>query len=493
MQKTMFFDHFGRDCFAAVAEDGRLVEFHLDAIDTPEIAGNIFKGRVVNVVNGMQAAFVSFGQEKNGYLYAGDIPAGAEGVPVSDRLSVRPGDEVMVQVAKAPMGTKGARLTMDLSFVGKNLIYMPTASFCALSRKIEDSEERARLLEIAEKLRAACGGGFILRTNAQNADLRILRAEAKYLCALYATAREAYETASVGDAVYRDGDVHARLLRDFDLSDVNKIYIGNEETCRKVDALLRRAHIRSKAVLYRGEREMFEFFGLEEQVYRLIDRRVELENGAYLVFDRTEALTAVDVNTGRFTGETGLEDTVFTTNLLAAREIARQVRLRNVGGIVVVDFIDMVSEEHRAAVAAELERCLREDRAKCNVTPMSDLGLVQFTRKKVRSDNVSALTKPCPYCRGTGAMVSDSYMAFRIRIAIKKCFASGYESAVVELNAGLCSYIFTSRCYADCLRGEWRGKRVYLVPHRTFHEEYFTVRGDNSSVLTLSDRAQLLY
>ena len=495
MQKTMFFDRFGRDLFAAVTEGGKLVEFHLDTMGSDEIAGNIFKGRVVNVLDGMQAAFVSFGQEKNGYLAAADIPAAGEAIGggAAGGLGVRAGDEVMVQVAKAPMGTKGARLTMDLSFVGKNLIFMPNSPFCALSRKIEGEEERARLLAAAEKLQASMGGGFILRTHAQGADLRALRVEAKYLRALYRSAREAYENAAVGDLVYRDGDVHARLLRDFDLTEVETIYIGHEDTYRRVHALLRLARIGAKAVFYRGEREMFEFFGLEEQVYGLLDRKVQLENGAYLVFDRTEALTAVDVNTGRFTGETGLEDTVFTTNLLAAREIARQVRLRNIGGIVVVDFIDMAGEEHREAVVQELERCLREDRAKCKVTAMSGLGLVQFTRKKVREDIVSAITKPCPHCRGTGAMVSDSYMAFRVRIAIKKCFAAGYESAVVELNAALCAYIFSSRCYADSVRGEWRGKRVYFIPHKTFHEEHFTVRGDNNAALSLPDRAQLLY
>ena len=238
---------------------------------------------------------------------------------------------------------------------------------------------------------------------------------------------------------------------------------------------------------------MFEYFGLEEQVYRLISSRVPLASGAYLVFDRTEALTAIDVNTGKFTGDSGLEDTVFSTNLLAAREIARQVRLRNIGGIVVVDFIDMESAQHRAAVVAELENCLREDRAKCSVYAMSDLGMVSFTRKKVKSDNVSILTKRCPYCKGTGAVLSDSYLAFRIQIAIKKCFAEGYENVIVELNAGLFAYILSARRFSHLVQGEWRGKRVYMIPHKTFHEEHFTVRGDNNPVLTLPDTAKLLY
>ena len=494
MHKDMFFDFFGDDCFAAVTENGKLVEFHLDAGSGTEISGNIYKGRVVNVLEGMQAAFVNFRQEKNGYLYAGDIPAESAkaGCEPPARLNVRVGDEVMVQVSKSPIGSKGARLSMCLSFVGKNLIYLPSADFCAVSRKIEAEDQRARLTAMGEQLLNG-DGGFVLRTKARHADLAALQEEAAYLRGLYQAACEAYRTAEVGDLVYRDADVHARLLRDFDLSDVDNIYIGDEETYRRVDEVFRRAGRKGKLVRYVGEREMFDFYRLEEQVYRLLSHRVDLENGAYIVFDRTEALTAIDVNTGRYIGEKELEDTVFETNLLAAREIARQVRMRNIGGIVVVDFIDMSDQAHRAAVAKELEKCLREDRAKCNVEPMSELGIIQFTRKKFKSDNVSMLTKKCPHCNGSGLVLSDSYVAFRIQIAVKRCFAEGYESAIVELNAGILAYILVNHRFTPLVHGEWKGKRVYLIPHKTYHEERFTVRGDNDPVLSLPDNAQLLY
>ena len=510
MKKDMFFDYFGEDCFAAVTENGKLVEFHLDAGSTSEISGNVYKGRVVNVLEGMQAAFVSFGQAKNGYLYAGDIPAAADAdkVPAAgdhaesseegkataaSGLHVRAGDEVMVQVSKSPIGNKGARLSMCLSFVGKRLIFLPTADFCAVSRKITDEGEREKLLSAAQKLSAG-GGGFIMRTNARDAALRDLREEAKYLRGLYEQTRENFEHASVGDLIYRDADVHVRLLRDFDLADVNKIYIGEGGAFTHVEAALLRTRYRSKLVRYTGEREMFEFFGLEEQVLDSIRKRVELENGAYLIFDKTEALTAIDVNTGRFTGDTAaLEDTVFATNLLAAREIARQVRLRNIGGIVVVDFIDMVDPAHREAVAAALQEGLAQDRAKCNMSAMTEFGLVQFTRKKFKSDNIAMLTRACPHCKGSGVMLTDDYISFRIKIAIKSCFAQGYENAVVELNAGIFAYILSSRRFSSCVRGEWREKRVYMIPHKTYHEEYFTVRGDNNPVLTLPETARLLY
>lgn len=310
--EEFIFDYFGSDCFAAVAEGGRLVEFHLDSGSDSEISGNIYKGRVVNVLEGMRAAFVAFGQEKNGYLYAGDIPseAAAAASVSAPPLNVKEGDEVMVQVSKSPIGKKGARLSMCLSFVGKNLIYMPTANFCAISRKITDEDDRARLMGTAEKL-SEKGGGFIMRTNARHADPRVLSAEANYLRELYADTLESYKTASVGDMIYRDADLHARLLRDFDLDGIDKIYIGDEQTFNRAERLFKRARRKNKLVLYNGEREMFEYFGLEKQVYELMSSRVELENGSYLIFDHTEALTAIDVNTGRFIGDTNLEDTVF--------------------------------------------------------------------------------------------------------------------------------------------------------------------------------------
>ena len=488
MQKNMYFDYFGGDCFAAVTEGDKLVEFHLDSAGASDISGNIYKGRVVNVLEGMQAAFVAFGQAKNGYLSAGDMPGeGGAG------LHLCVGDEVMVQVLKSPIGTKGARLTMNLSFVGKHLIYLPGTPFLGVSRKIADEEERAFLTDLAGRLRFE-GDGLIMRTNAPHADAKVLKTEARYLRGLYLAARAAYEEAMTGDLVFRDADVHVRLLRDFDFSEIDKIYIGSETVYRHVLNLMKHAGSRSKAVLYKGEREMFDYFGLEKQVNEILSPRVDLANGAYLVFDKTEALTVIDVNTGKFIGNTdSLEDTVFEANLLAAKEVARQARLRNLGGIVVVDFIDMEEESHRAAVVEALREALKSDRAKCNVSETSGLGLVQFTRKKSKDDNTVMLSKVCPYCKGAGTVLSDTYIAFKIKIALKNCFAEGYENAVVELNAGIFAQIVAKRMFAHTLQNSWKGKRIYMIPHRTFHEEYFLVRGDNSSVLQVPDTAKLLY
>ena len=220
---------------------------------------------------------------------------------------------------------------------------------------------------------------------------------------------------------------------------------------------------------------------------------VRLENGAYLIFDRTEAMTVVDVNTGKFTGENDLESTVFETNLLAAREIARQVRLRNVGGIVAVDFIDMTEEAHRAAVTEELERALSSDRSKCRVLPMNDLCVTLFTRKRTSREIASMLLQPCRHCGGRGEELSDLYMALLIRSALLDCFAEGYRSAIVELNGELLKNILFGRFFRADVTGAWSEKRVYLIPNKEFLQEKFTVRGDKSDALTLPDTAQILY
>ena len=221
--------------------------------------------------------------------------------------------------------------------------------------------------------------------------------------------------------------------------------------------------------------------------------RVDLSSGAYLVIDKTEALTAIDVNTGSYTGMDSLEYTVFSTNLLAAHEIARQVRLRNIGGIIIVDFINMELEEHRQAVVNELEDALKADRAKCNVLGMDQFGLVEFTRKKKRKESISLLEKKCPYCQGDGVIFSNDYIILQIRAALLDVFADGYNSAIVDLNVEIMSYILQRGSLSRDVQKIWKDKRIYVIPHKTYHQEYFNVRGDNNLVLDLPDKAKILY
>lgn len=497
MKKEWFFDRFCGVQVAVYAEDGALVEVNVENETSGSPLGNIYKGRVANVVAGMQAAFVSCGLEKNCYLPLDEGAArfssyDGDGNPAGRTL--KEGDEILVQVTKVPRGNKGAKVTCDLSFVGKNLIFLPVTDFLGISRKITDEESRARLLKEADGLRKS-GQGYIVRTAAEAAPVKKLKSESEYLKKVYLSVLEAAKSAPVGAVVYKEYELPVKVMRDSLGDDVDKIHVGDKGLYDKIVRLvkMRSDFSERKVSLYTGERNMFAEFGLSEQVYRLAEPQVALKNGGYLVIDRTEAMTVIDVNTGSFVGESDLESTVFETNLQAAREIARQVRLRNIGGIVTVDFIDMADPEHCAAVEAELTLALLSDRAKCRVLPMSELCLTTFTRKRANNDLTEFLLKPCSHCTRQGYVLSDKYMAMRLRSEIMNYFADGYHAVVIELNRSLMQTILYERYFTEQLSGSWQNKRVYMVPHSTWHEERFTIRGDNSGVLSLPDDAQILY
>ena len=498
MKKEWFFDRFCGEQIVMCAEDGVLTDVSVESETFGDEIGNIYKGRVQNVVGGMQAAFIACGMEKNCYLPLNERAAcfnaydGGGGDSVHTEL--KEGDEILVQVTKAARGSKGAKITRDLSFVGKNLIYMPHTDFLGISRKITDGKSRADLLKEADKLRKT-GEGFIVRTAAQNASKKALKTESEYLKRVWRMTLEGAENAPVGTAVYQEYDLPVKIMRDSLGAEVSRIYVGDKELYERV---LRLVKVRpdmdeKKVALYEGENNMFSNFGLLDQVYGLADSRVDLENGAYLVVDVTEAMTVIDVNTGSFVEDSDLESTVFRTNMLAAREIARLVRLRNVGGIIAVDFIDMAEEAHCTAVEEELARALQDDKAKTRVYPMNELCVTLFTRKRTRNDLLSFLLKPCPHCTREGYVLSDKFMAMRVRSAIMDTFSNGYRAAVVELNRQLLEKILGERYFTPEIKGRWKNKRVYFVPHSTWHEEKFTVRGDNAKVLSLPDDAQILY
>lgn len=498
MKTEWFFDRFCGMQVAVCTEDGRIAEVNVENDRGKELLGNIHKGRVQSVVSGMQAAFVSFGLERNGYLPLDEGGARFSTYDGEGRLSERPalkaGDEILVQIEKLPRGNKGAKLTTDLSFVGKNLIFLPQTDFLGISRKITDGQMRETLLGEADKFREG-GEGFIVRTAAQTATKRSLKTEAEYLRRMYRSVLEAAKDAPVGAVVYRECDLPVKVMRDSLGGGVHKIYVGEKKLYERV---LRLARMRSdlgekKVSLYDGERSMFSHFGLAERVLELAEPRVPLKSGGYLVIDRTEAMTVVDVNTGKFTGDLDLESTVYETNLEAAKEIARQVRLRNIGGIVTVDFIDMGEEKHRTDVDRALVEALSEDRAKCRVFPMGELCVTLFTRKRINNELLTFLLKPCPHCTREGYVLSDRYMAMRVRTEIMQKFSEGYGAAVVELNRALMKAILAEGFFSEELNGRWKDKRIYMVPHTTYHEEQFSVRGDNARVLELPDNAQILY
>ncbi len=501
MKKEWFFDRYCGQQFAALIEDGKLVEFFVEKEPRMDTTGNVYKGKVTNVLAGMNAAFVSCGLHKNCYLSMEETYTDYtkyDGTPVETNahsLDLKEGDEIIVQVTKPPRGTKGAKVTTHLSFVGKNVIYLPRTDFLGISRKITDPKERERLLKTADKMRESNDEGFIVRTQAPLASHKQLKTEAAYLKKLYKAVQEKAKNAVVGAALYEDEELPARILRDVTGEELVAIHVGDEALYQKLLRLvkLRKDIPERKLVKYTGARSMMKEYGISTLIYDALRPTVTLENGGYLVFDHTEAMTVVDVNTGSYIGDKSLEETVYAVNLAAAKEIARQVRLRNIGGIIVVDFIDMAEEEHRLAITRTLEEYLALDRAKCNVLPMSELCLTQFTRKRVGREIKTLLVKTCPHCAGKGYVHDDIFVITRLREAILDCFADGYTTAIIELNEWIMRKILHEEIFSKEVQTRWRDKRIYFIPHKTYKEEYFSVRGDNATVVKLPDKAQLLY
>ncbi len=496
MKKEWFFDRFCGEQIAIYAEDGKIIEVGVENEKSGEVLGNIYKGKVMNVVGGMQAAFIACGMERNCYLPLNEEDVllsryDGSGNPGFGAPALKEGDEILVQVVKTPRGSKGAKVSCALSFVGKTLIYLPRTDFLGISRKITEEKTRAELLAEADKLRKR-GEGFIVRTAALGATKKQLKIEAEYLRQLCRETLENALTAPIGTAVYRECELPVKVMRD-SLGDDCKVYVGDSGLYEKVVRLARYRSDEKHIVRYTGERSMFNYYGLDEQIYALTSAQIPLDNGSYLVLDRTEAMTVFDVNTGKFTGESDLESTVFQTNLFAAKEIARQVRLRNIGGIIAVDFIDMTEEAHRTAVGETLERALAEDRVKSRVLPMNELGVILFTRKRLTRELSSFLLKPCSHCTRQGYVLSEKYMAMRIRTAILNCFSEGYGTAIIELNRGLMNKILSEGYFSAELADGWKDKRVYFIPHSAYPEERFALHGDNSPILSLPDGAQILY
>jgi ribonuclease G len=501
IKKEWFLDRLCGQKLAALLTDGKLTEFYCEAEDRNSCVGNIYKGKVVNLLSGMNAAFIHCGLARNCYLsmdefytdcnkYDGDL-----GEIASQPLNLKVGDEIIVQVTKPPRGNKGAKVTTHLSFVGKSCIYLPNTDFLGISRKITDETERARLLQALDKIRQKTGGGYIARTQAPYATPKQMKAETEYLQNLYKKMLKTAETAEVGALLYEDEDLPARMMRDSFGDEISVIHVGDAELYERIKALvsLRSDIPMRKLVMHNGKLSMFQEYGIMPLVYEATRPNVSLPCGAYIVIDETEAMTVIDVNTGSFTGNKNLEDTVFQVNLEAAKEIARQVRLRNVGGIVVVDFIDMAKEEHKVAITEELRKYLAKDKAKCKVLDMSEFCLTQFTRKRIGAEALSFLLKPCPNCAGNGHIHDDIFVVTRIRDAILDCFAQGWTSAIVDLNESVMEKILQEGTFSIEVKNRWRDKRIYLIPHKTFKEEEFTLKGEVAGILNLPDKARLLY
>lgn len=480
-RKTIYFDAFCGYIISAVMENSKITEFNFEKRGVKVLPGNIYKGRVESVLPGMRAAFVNCGLQKNCYLSADDCLPDREKYDISENEeaempSLSVGDEIIVQVVKPPSGGKGAKVTANPALVGKSLIYMPERTFIGVSRKISDSELKKNLVFSAKRLLKA-GEGVIVRTAAPYAKHKQLEGELGYLRNLYNGIKTASPSAKVGDLLYADFTLPVRVLRDTLSYDIDSIVVGSEELKNMISKIvgLYPPHSRRPVILYDSDADMMDSLGLSEQIVSIISPRADLENGGYIIIERTEALTVIDVNTGSFKGDDSLEHTVYYTNILAAREIARQVRLRNIGGIVVVDFIDMRTEAHKKAIVSELERALSADSAKCVVSPMSRLGLVEFTRKRTGVSPLSLMVKPCRYCRSSGHTMSAEYIIICLRAKLLKAAAEGAAKIRVDMNGEVLEKLSGWKEMLEDIATRTHGAEIFAVPHRTYHEEKLVI------------------
>ena len=500
IKKEWFLDRYCGQQFAALLENGQLAEF--SAEDEPRTAcvGNIYKGKVANIVSGINAAFIQCGLHRNCYLSMEDTYTdytkydGTMSLTNEENTPLKEGDEVIVQISQPERGTKGAKVTKNLSFVGKNLIYLPNTAFLGISRRITEEDKREKLLASVEKMRETQEEGFIIRTQAVFATRAQLKKEALYLKKLYLNMLEKAKDAPIGEVLYEDEDLPVRVIRDSIGESISAIHVGDEELYQRLLSLIRlNGNISEKKLIkFDGERSMYQTYGISPLIYDAARPTVPLENGAHLVIEHTEAMTVIDVNTGSFTGRKNLKDTVLQTNLVAAKEIARQMRLRNVGGIVAVDFIDMVNEEDRIAVNEELQKYLAMDNTKCNVLPMNELCVTTFTRKRIGNDVLEYLVKPCSSCGGMGHVHEDIFVVTRMRAALLNCFADGNNCAVVDLNVNIMKKILQEGLFAIEAKGRWKDKKIYFIPHKTYKDDHFTVRGEAEELLDLPDHAHPL-
>ncbi|GAB6035378.1 ribonuclease G [Galenea microaerophila] len=406
----------------AWVENGVLQEVWIERANKRGLVGNIYLGKVERVLPGMQAAFVNIGLERAAFLHVSDVcPKVISGVTDEcediQRL-LRPGQQIMVQVVKDPLGTKGARVTMHVTIPSRLLVFMPNEQVLGVSQKIESDQERQRLRALAQSLPEfeAETGGFIVRTVAEGCDLPELRADMRYLQRLWQSIEQRAKSCKEACLIYEDLPLYLRVLRDMPVERVEKVRVDSTETYKKMQQFAEQyvLELKDKIGLYTGDRPIFDLYNIEEEIQAALEKRVNLKSGGYLIIDQTEAMTTIDVNTGAFVGHKNLEETIYRTNLEATQAIARQLRLRNLGGIIILDFIDMEEAQHKEQVLLALEKELQKDRAKTSISELSKLGLVEMTRKRTRESLEHTLCEPCAVCHGRGTTKTAETMAYEI-------------------------------------------------------------------------------
>jgi ribonuclease G len=498
----------GPETRVALIEKGVLSELFIERKKERGIVGNIYKGRVVRVLPGMQAAVVDIGVEKAAFLYVADVRGGGdfktmfgdddgdhdghdEPPPDAGKNSrhqkiedlLKEGQEVLVQVAKEPMGTKGARITSYVSLPGRHLVFMPTVDHIGISRRIGTDKERKRLREIIDSQRPK-GAGFIVRTVAEGATEKELRDDMDFLIKLWREILRKNEKARPASMLYSDLDLLLRIVRDNLTESVDKLIIDSKPEFERVQKFVAAfmPQFQGRIELYEGKDSIFDGHGIEVELDRAIERKVWLKSGGYLIIDQGEALTAIDVNTGKFVGKRNLEETITKNNLEACREVADQLRLRNIGGIIVVDFIDMDKEQNREKVFKAFQESLKADRAKSNVSKISELGLVEMTRKRTRESLARKLTEACFYCEGKGYLKSKTTICYEILREVRRQGDAFKEDAiVVQCHPEIAELLSTTDMeYVEQVEKRLQ-KKVIIKARGSFHMEHFEIVGKKAS------------
>lgn len=470
----------------AYIDGGILQEIHIEREARRGIVGNIYKGRVSRVLPGMQAAFVDIGLEKAAFLHASDIMPHTECVAGDEKKNfivrdiaelVRPGQDLMVQVVKDPLGTKGARLTTDITLPSRYLVFMPGASHVGVSQRIESEIERERLKAVVADY---CDdlGGFIIRTAAEGIGNEELAQDAAFLKRLWTKVSERKKRNQTRCLLYGELALAQRILRDFTDAALDRIRVDSRLTC---DLLLEFTseyipEMARKLELYNGKQPIFDLFDVENEIQRSLDRKVELKSGGYLIIDQTEAMTTIDINTGAFVGHRNLDETIFNTNVEATQAIARQLRLRNLGGIIIIDFIDMSNEDHRRRVLHSLESALNKDRVKTGISGFSALGLVEMTRKRTRESIEHVLCEDCPVCKGRGTLKTVETVCYEVmREIVRVHHAYDADRFLVYVSPTVGEALKTDESHALAEVEIFVGKQVKVHVEALYTQEQFDV------------------
>ena len=510
MSKKLIVNQLPHETRVALLEDGNLVELFIDRQGNNDIAGNIYKGRVQRVLPGMQAAFVDIGLSQAAFIHVSDVigahypvteqifegddgddanddsdqgtesleyevPSGQRDYKIEELITE--GQEMLVHVAKSPMGTKGARLTSYISLPGRFLVLMPHSDHIGISRRIEDEDERQRLRDLVGRLRTG-SYGYIVRTAGEGIDEAKITQEMQFLTNLWETILGRCKTAPTPSLVHKELDLTLRAVRDLLIHEAEALVVDHMDGYQRVltflDPFL--PSLKESVELYTSTEPIFDAFNLEGDISRALKRKVWLKSGGYIVIEQTEALVAIDVNTGRYVGKHNVEETILKTNLEAVKEIAYQIRLRDIGGIIIIDFIDMQKKSNRERVFNALREALEKDRSKTHVLPMSEMGLIQMTRKRVRKSITNTLCEPCFYCDGEGYHLSRQTVCNNIyRGIIREAADMVGRQLTLKVNPAI----------ADLLHGEENelvvalektiDKQIVVYPNTHFHLEEFEI------------------